>query len=139
MKPSERTCKGGYTGVALANGYVQTVGTGSVVITLHKSLNPTESNTPFHVIVMKDGQQEFGKRMHWLADARIEFTRQIRYHLGEKMNEMARDKRFTIEREWTGQPYPVWVCRLVGSFYSYGITRAEALMIAWEKKYGDKK
>ena len=91
------------------------------------------ANIPFLVIVMKDGRSEYSKRIHWLADARAEFTRQIRYHLGSKMNEMTRDKRFTFEREWTGKPYPVWVGRLAGEFYSYGITKAEAMMMAWEK------
>lgn len=138
MTPSEKTCKAGYTAVALERGYVQTVGTGSIVITLHRSLAQSESNTPFHIIVMKNGKQEFGQRHHWIADARQTFTRQIRYHLGEHLNDMVRDKRFTCEREWSGQPHKVWVCRFCGEFYSYGITKAEALMIAWEKKYAVK-
>lgn len=133
MKPADLTCKGGYTSVALVEGYVQTVGTGSVVITLSRSRSRTFANTPFYILVMKNGHKEYSKSLHWLADARAEFTRQIRYHLGSKMNEMTRDKRFTFEREWTGKPYPVWVGRLAGEFYSYGITRAEAMMIAWEK------
>lgn len=133
MRPADMTCNGGYTSVALANGHVQTVGTGSVVITLSRTEGSIYANIPFLVIVMKDGRSEYSKRIHWLADARAEFTRQIRYHLGSKMNEMTRDKRFTFEREWTGKPYPVWVGRLAGEFYSYGITKAEAMMIAWEK------
>lgn len=137
MNTSELTCNGGYTSVALAEGYVQTVGTGSVVITLSRSRSVTFANTPFYILVMKNGHKEYSKTHHWLADARAEFTRQIRYHLGEHLNDMVRDKRFTCEREWTGQPHKVWVCRFCGEFYSYGITKAEALMIAWEKKYGD--